>query len=328
MGRLAQVLRLIPPSSDPRVLVDIRTSDDAGVFRLTDEVALVQTVDFFTPVVDDPYTWGAIAAANSLSDVYAMGGTPITALNVAAFPPQSMDAEVMGRVLLGAADKCREAGVAVLGGHTVEDPQPKFGLSVTGIVHPDRVVTNAGAREGDILVLTKPLGTGFIISAIKKGLLPEDGYERAISCMGTLNRAASEAMTAVGVDAATDVTGYGLLGHLWEMCQGAGLGAEVWSANLPLLPYVRQVRAQGAGTRGPRQLFAHLGCHIDLPGDLDDCLRDVMADPQTSGGLLMAVPADREEALLAALRERGVPAATPVGRMTAGGRIRIVSGRP
>lgn len=324
MGRLAQVLRLVPPSTDPRVLVDIRTSDDAGVFRLTDDIALVQTVDFFTPVVDDPYLWGAISAANSLSDVYAMGGTPVTALNVAAFPPGLMDADTLGRVLLGAADKCREAGVAVLGGHTVEDAQPKFGLSVTGVVHPDRVVTNAGAREGDVLVLTKPLGTGFLVSAVKKGLLPADGYDRVVASMGTLNRAASEAMMAVGVDAATDVTGYGLLGHLWEMCLGAGLGAEVVVERLPVLPHVEAMRALGAGTRGPRQLYEHLGCHVDLPSDLEPWLRDLIADPQTSGGLLIAVAPGRAEALLAALHERGVDDAVAIGRMVGGDRIRVV----
>ncbi len=305
------------------MLVDTATSDDAGVFLIAPDLALVQTVDFFTPVVDDPYTWGAIAAANSLSDVYAMGGTPLTALNIAAFPLKEFSAEVIGAVLRGSGDKCREAGVAVLGGHTVDDPQPKFGLSVTGSVHPDRIVTNAGAREGDVLILTKPLGLGIVSSGIKAGCVDPALYEQAVRVMTTLNRAAAEAMLEVGVHAATDITGYGFLGHLAEMCKGAGLGAEVTAGSLPVLPRVAEIRARGATTRMPRQVYEFLGERVVLPAGIDEVTREILADPQTSGGLLIAVPAEREGALHEALQRRGVEDARTVGRLVEGGTITV-----
>lgn len=285
------------------------------------DMALVQTVDFFTPVVDDPYTWGAIAAANALSDVYAMGGTPLTALNVAAFPLKEIPAKVIGEVLRGSADKCREAGVAVLGGHTVDDPQPKFGLSVTGTIHPDRIVTNAGARAGDVLILTKPLGIGIATSGIRLGHTPPALYEAAVRVMTTLNRAAAEAMVEVGAHAATDVTGYGLIGHLSEMCRGAGLGAEIDVAALPVLPGIAEVRALGATTSAPKQTYGWLGDVVILPQGIDPLARELLADPQTSGGLLMAVAPELQGAMHEALARRGVEGARTVGRMTAGERI-------
>lgn len=316
MGELASVLKSIPPATDPRVLVDMRTSDDAGVYQLTDEIAIVQTVDFFTPLVDDPYMWGAIAATNALSDVYAMGGIPITALNITAFP-KSVPYEVLGEVLRGAADKCREAGVAILGGHTVEDESPKFGLAVTGTIHPKKVVTNATARAGDVLILTKPLGLGIVNSGVKKQVTPKPLYELAIKVMTTLNRAASEAMLEVGVNAATDVTGFAFLGHLSEMCLAANLGADISFSKLPILPGVAEVRAAGATTRVPKQLYRHLEGLVTLDAGLDDLQKELLADPQTSGGLLMSVPPEREAALHDALRKRGVEDARSVGTMTA-----------
>jgi selenide,water dikinase len=299
------------------------TSDDAGVFRISDDVALVQTVDFFTPVVDDPYTWGAIAAANSLSDVYAMGGTPITALNVAAFPLKEFPVSVIGDVLRGSSDKCVEAGVAVLGGHTVDDPQPKFGLSVTGTVHPDRIVTNAGARVGDVLILTKPLGLGITNSAIKMELVTPEQYELAVRVMTTLNRAASVAMMSVGVNACTDITGFGFLGHLAEMCAGAGIGAEVSFASLPLLPGLAELRERGATTRAPKQIYEFLGARVVLSDGLDKLQREILADPQTSGGLLISLPASHESLLHDALLREGVEGARTVGRLVAGETIRV-----
>jgi selenide,water dikinase len=328
MGQLAQVLRALPPPTDPRVLVGLSTSDDAGVFRLSESVALVQTVDFFTPVVDDPYAWGTIAAANSLSDVYAMGGRPLTALNVAAFPMKTLPLEILADVLRGAADKCGEAGVAVLGGHTVDDEVPKFGLSVTGVVDPKAIVTNAGARPGDVLVLTKPLGLGIVNSGIKQGHTPPALCEEAVRVMSTLNRDASEAMVEVGVDAATDVTGYGLIGHLWEMCRGADVGAELWLDALPLLPGVEEVRRRGATTSAPRQTYKHLGGVVELAAEVDDFHREILADPQTSGGLLIACPESRLAALLRALERRGVAERRAIGRIVDRPRIAVLAGRP
>jgi selenide, water dikinase len=306
------------------VLVDTRTSDDAGVYQLTDELALVQTVDFFTPLVDDPYLWGAIAATNALSDVYAMGGRPVTALNIAALPLNELSPEVVAAVMRGGHDKCAEAGVAVLGGHTVEDPQPKFGLSVTGVVHPKRILTNAGAQQGDKLVLTKPLGVGMISSGTKKGLTPPDLYERAVASMLTLNRAAAEAMNEVGVHAATDVTGFGLLGHLSEMCIGSGLGACIVTHDVPVFDGVEAVRRAGAATRCPRQVYAHLGERVQVAPEVSEFCREVLADPQTSGGLLIAVAPERLEALLESLKAHGVQTRAVIGQLEAGSVIRVI----
>lgn len=314
---------MLTPSTDPRVLVDTRTSDDAGVFRIAPDLALVQTVDFFTPVVDDPYTWGAIAAANSLSDVYAMGGIPITALNILAFPLSEVPIDVIGDVLRGAGDKCLEAGVAVLGGHTVDDPQPKFGLSVTGTVHPDRVITNAGARDGDVLVLTKPLGTGILASGIKQGIVTGGLYDEVVRVMSTLNKAAAEAMLEVGAHACTDVTGYGFIGHLSEMCAGAGLGAEVDAASLPRLPQIAEIRVAGATTSAPKKTYAFLGERVVMEESVDPLTRELLADPQTSGGLLIAVPPDQEHALHEVLRARGITSARTVARFVKGNTITV-----
>lgn len=320
MGELARVLRTLPAAVDPRVLVDMRTSDDAGVYLLSEDVALVQTVDFFTPVVDDPYTWGSIAATNALSDVYAMGGTPITALNITAFP-KTVSFDILAEVLRGAADKCREAGVAILGGHTVEDDTPKFGLAVTGTVHPRRIVTNTAAQAGDVLVLTKPLGLGIVNSGVKRQVTDARLYELAVKVMTTLNRSAAEAMLSVGVHAATDVTGFGFLGHLSEMCAAANLGAEVRFSQLPVLPGLAELRAAGATTRVPKQIYRYLGDRVRIDAGLDELQKEILADPQTSGGLLIALPAEREGALHAALRQHGVEGALTVGRMTAAGAI-------
>ncbi len=317
---LDEILAYLPPTPlDPRVLVGLDRPDDAGVVRLTDEIALVQTVDFFTPIVDDPYSWGRIAAVNALSDVYAMGGVPLSALNLVAWP-RSLDLALLGRVLEGGRSACEEAGVAVVGGHSVDDPEPKFGLAVTGTVHPDRFVTKVGGSPGDELVLTKPLGTGIVTHAIKHGDPSPEHVEAAVSVMGELNRAAAEAMLEVGVSAATDVTGFGLLGHLSQMLEGR-LDAELALADVPLLPGVLGMVADGIFPGGSERNRTAIAPFVDTSVTENETA--VLFDAQTSGGLLIAVPATRRDELLEALASRGARGST-IGRLTSGkGRIKV-----
>jgi selenide,water dikinase len=315
-------------------MVGFETSDDAAVYRLDDRTALLLTVDFFTPIVDDPYDFGRITAANALSDVYAMGGRPLTAMNLVAFPC-SLDPEVVAEVLRGGGDVCREAGAIVVGGHTIDDEEPKFGLSVLGVVEPDKVVRNVGVAPGDAFVLTKPLGTGIIGTALKRGLEDETSARAAIEWMATLNRAASEAMQEVGVSAATDVTGFGILGHLHEMLEGSGCAGEVVFESLPLLDGVLGYATQGVvpgRTADVITFAAEFAEWRDHPAPLgphapveDFAPWRVLCDPQTSGGLLIAVAPDRVERLVDALEARGVMHAV-IGHARAGaaGRVRIV----
>lgn len=290
-------------------MVGAGTRDDAAVYRLSEDVAIVQTVDVFTPVVDDPYAYGAIAAANSLSDVYAMGARPILALNVLAYPQGRLPLEVVARIVRGGADKMQEAGVAIGGGHSLDDPQPKFGYAVSGLAHPDRIVTNAGARPGDRLVLTKPLGIGVITTGIKRERSSEAAVAAATEVMLELNRAASEAMVAVGVHACTDVTGYGLLGHLHEMTEASRVDARVRLSAIPILEpawdLVRERVVPGGTYRNRRAAETYVRWHPEVSEEA----RLLLCDAQTSGGLLIAVPADRLPSLLEALRARGVRAA-------------------
>lgn len=293
------------------------TSDDAGVYRLSADTALVQTVDFITPVVNDPYDFGRIAAANSLSDVYAMGGRPLTALNVVCFPVKSMDKSVLKEILRGGLEKIHEAGAALVGGHSVEDPEIKYGLSVTGIVHPDRVLTNAGVRPGDALLLTKPLGTGILATAIKAGLASNEARVRAIETMATLNKKAAESMAAYPVNACTDVTGFGLLGHVLEMAQGSKAAISLISKNIPLLPEVLDLVQMGllpAGSFANRNFCSHL---VRFREAIDPLLLDILADAQTSGGLLISLPEKSALALLDDLRDKGVGDAAIIGRAAA-----------
>ena len=280
------------------MLVDHATGDDAGVFRLDERTALVQTVDFFTPVVDDPRAFGAIAAANALSDVYAMGGRPITALAIAAFPERDFPEEWGAEIVRGGAEKLREAGCALLGGHTVRDPEIKFGYAVTGLVDPARILTNAGGRAGQALVLTKPLGTGVVSTALKAGEAPEEAVAAATRQMATLNRQASESALARGVTGATDVTGFGLLGHAAALARESRLTLEIEAATLPLLPGALALapRFQAGGLAANRREFEPL---VEHRGDPGEALRALLYDPQTSGGLLLLVPATEVEALLA-----------------------------
>jgi selenide,water dikinase len=311
-------------TTDPAVLVGLETPDDAAVYRLSDDVALVQTVDFFTPIVDDPYDWGRVAAANALSDVYAMGGTPITALNLVGWP-RALGFELLGRVLDGGSDACAEAGVAIVGGHSVDDPEPKYGLAVTGTVHPDQIVRKAGAPAGCDLVLTKPLGTGIISSAIKEGKASEPTTRAAVATMTELNRAASEAMVHAGAAAATDVTGFGLIGHLLGMLD-EDVSAVLDFDAIPLLPDVVELARDGVYAGGSQRNLDSMRGLVDT-GDLDDARARVLFDAQTSGGLLIAVDPGRTEELLDDLRSNGVREAVEIGELVNGdGTVKVLRG--
>jgi selenide, water dikinase len=314
---LAQVLGGLPEIDDPNVLVGNATADDAGVYRLNDDLALVLTVDFFTPIVDDPRSFGRIAAANSLSDIYAMGARPLSALAIAAFPEEGLPVTILSEILRGGAEKAREAGISVIGGHTIKDPEPKYGLSVTGVVHPDRVVRNSTAKAGDLLVLTKPLGTGILTTARRRDLLRDEDLAAAVASMEMLNRAASEAMIETGVSAATDVTGFGLIGHLREVTTASGIGAEIDSAAVPLFDEVIDLAARGCAPGGTKtNLDQALSAGVTFADSVSPELRLGLCDAQTSGGLLIAVPEDRAERLLGELAKRGVEAAAVIGRIT------------
>jgi len=305
---LGQVLRRIPHLEHPDVLGGYQTADDAGVYRISDDLALVQTVDFFPPIVDDPFTYGAIAAANSLSDIYAMGAKPLSALNILGFPRKKLSVEVVEIILRGAVEKAREADCPIIGGHSIDSPEPFFGLSVTGAVHPGRFITNGGGRPGDSLVLTKPIGTGILTTASKAGLISDELNGLAIEVMNTLNRAASEAMLAAGAHACTDVTGFGLLGHLHEMCRASGLGAEIIAADVPLIdPSVTQLAAEGITTQLSN--FYQAAEFADYDSALPEELRIVLCDPQTSGGLLVAISQNKVGILLDALSDYKLQAA-------------------
>ena len=314
---LAVVLRRLhhlAPVQAPGIVVGLGTSDDAGVYRVSDDLYLVQTVDFFTPIVDEPGDWGRISAANALSDVYAMGGTPLTALTVAAWPREALPLEMLGDVLEGGAAVLEEAGCALLGGHTVDDPEPKYGLAVTGVVHPDDLVTNAAARPGDVLMLTKPVGTGVVATAIKRQEATVEERDAAVASMTTLNAGAGRAMRRVGVTAATDVTGFGLLGHLGEVLRASGVSATVDAAAVPLLPGVEALVKRGVVPGGTVRNLDSVS-RITSFGGLEEWRRMVLADAQTSGGLLIAVDAPLAGALLQALADEGVTGWT-IGRIT------------
>lgn len=302
-------------STDPSLLVGLETPDDAAVYRVGPDVAMVQTVDFFTPVVDDPFDWGRIAAANAFSDVYAMGADPATALNLVGWP-RSLDFAVLGRVLEGAGSVCEEAGVSVVGGHSVDDPEPKFGLAVTGFVHPDRIVRKIGARPGDRLVLTKPLGMGIISSAIKEGAATAELAKRATDVMTSLNAAAAEAMASAEASAATDVTGFGLIGHLLQMLNGS-VSAQLELSRVPVLGDAFDLARRGILPGGSRRNYeSHRHFFEDV--GLDDAQRAVLFDAQTSGGLLIAIERDKAAGLVDDLRAKGVSDAAVIGHLEEG----------
>jgi selenide,water dikinase len=303
------VLSFLPQTRDPNLLVGTETHDDAGVYRLAPDLAIVQTLDFFPPVVDDPFVYGQIAAANALSDVYAMGGRPVTAMNLVGFPDDKLPMELLGRILAGGADRCVAAGCTIVGGHTVRDAEVKFGLSVTGTVHPDRVVTNAGARPGDLLVLTKPLGTGFVTTAAKRQQCPPEVLDAACAGMTRLNDTAAAAMLAVGVRAATDITGFGLAGHGRELADGAGVTLRLRLRDLPLIAGIDRLDVSKFRTRAVKSNREYTEAVTRFDGAADEFRRDFLYDPQTSGGLLMCVPPDRVPELVQRLTADGVTAA-------------------
>ena len=321
------MLRHLPSVGDARVLVDAATRDDAAVFRLSDDRALVATVDFFTPIVDDAADWGAIAAANALSDIYAMGGTPLFALNLVGWPREQLPFDRLGDVLRGASEVTERARCLMLGGHSIDTVEPLFGMAVVGEVHPDRMLTNAGACAGDVLVLTKPLGTGILATALKRDALLEAGMAEAVRCMTTLNDGAARAATRVGVSAATDITGFGLLGHLGHMLAASRLAAEVVFEALPLLPHAWNLASRGF-VPGGTQRNLEAATLVEWADDVGPVDRLLCADAQTSGGLLLAVPTEHQTALLEALREEGTPAAAVIGRLVAGeaGRVAVRRG--
>lgn len=310
--------------SDPNLIMGLEHSEDAGVYKLTEELAMVQTVDFFTPVVDDPYQFGQIAVANSLSDVYAKGGRPLTALNIVCFPIRDMDVSVLRETLRGGLDKMHEAEVVLVGGHSVEDKEFKYGLSVTGVVHPSRVIPNTGCREGDKLILTKPLGVGIINTGIKGGLATPESVEQAVQCMSALNRKASELMQATTVHACTDITGFGLLGHACEMIEGTEVGMVIHATAVPFLAEAKGLAEIGiipGGMYRNRDFRLHM---VDLEPGVPEVLSVIMFDPQTSGGLLMSLAADEADALLAAMHAEGLTDAAIIGEVVGEPKGRIV----
>lgn len=320
---MAQVLRHLPPVSDPRFLAKI--GDDAVVYRLSDELAIVQSIDYITPVVDDPYTFGQVAAANALSDIYATGAMPVFALNLLGYPARSLPLAHAEQILLGAAAKAAEAGVAVAGGHSIEDHAPKYGMAVTGFVHPDRLVGKAGGRPGDVLFLTKPLGSGILSTALDQGLVPAEWAARIVPVMTALNRDAAAAMVEVGASACTDVTGFGLLGHLHELARAGGVSAVVQAGQVPVVEGTWELAAQGAISTGTRNNARYLAECLVWDTEVTEQQRLVLCDAQTSGGLLIAVPRERREEMAAALQRAGCLATAEIGALKAGapGTIRI-----
>ncbi len=320
---LERVLADLPLPDDANVLVGLNTADDAAVYKIDDTTAVVQTVDFFTPIVDSPYHFGAIAAANAFSDIYAMGGKPLFALNIVGFPSNRLPMEVLGEILRGAQDKAKDAGVAIVGGHTIDDTEPKFGLAVTGLIHPQKILTNSAARPGDVLILTKPLGLGILTTALKRGLVDAETTAEAIATMATLNRVAAESLAGFPVHACTDITGFGLLGHLKEMVAASGVDAEIVADDVPVLPRARDFVTAGVVPGGTVNNMQFVSEVVDWQPDIPKTLRTILCDAQTSGGLLIAIAQESAGALLARLAKNGVEHASQVGIITSAGEGRI-----
>jgi selenide,water dikinase len=316
---MAQVLRHLPvfnrAERDPKLLVGAESFDDAGVYEVTESLALVQTVDFFPPVVDDPYTYGRIAAANAISDVYAMGGTPKTALNLVAFPDDKLPMSVLAKILEGGEERAKAAGVCTLGGHTIRDVEIKFGMAVTGFVDPKFMTTNAAAKPGDVLFLTKPLGTGFVTTAHKREKCPPEAYEAAVRSMVELNRSAADAGRELGVRSATDITGYGLAGHAFEMAQGSNVTIKIDLASLPILEGALPLAKKGFLTRASKTNREYVGDNLRVDGVPDPVLIEFFFDAQTSGGLVLAVPAANAASAESVLKRFGTLCASQVGRV-------------
>jgi len=301
--------------TDPNLIVGLDRADDAGVYKVTDDIAIIQTVDFFTPIVDDPYWFGQIAAANALSDVYAMGGVPKTAMNLVAFPLKDMDISILRQIIQGGLDKMKEAGVVLVGGHSVEDKELKYGLSVTGFIHPDRVLTKKNFKAGDRLILTKPLGTGIINTAIKGGLASEEIIEFVTGLMATLNRDAAEIMNDYPVHACTDITGFGLLGHLAEMVVDSNYGIEIWSEKIPVIPKALEYAGIGLVPAGAYKNREFRELMIDFAASVDRLIQDILFDPQTSGGLLICVEKESADDMVKNLKINGINDAAVIGEV-------------
>lgn len=305
----------LPKFESDRLLVGLDTSDDAAVYKLNEDIALIQTLDFFTPIVDDPYYFGQIAAANALSDVYAMGGVPLIALNIVAFP-NCLPVEVLGEILRGGADKVKEAGALLVGGHSIEDNEPKYGLSVTGTVHPDKVLANATAKPGDVLILTKPVGLGILNTCIKEELLDQSLVDEAIRVMATLNKVAGELMIEVGANACTDITGFGLIGHALEMAEGSKVSIEIDSHKVPVMAGAIENAKMGLVPAGTYKNREYAGKRVWMDPSLSEVMSDVLYDPQTSGGLLISLEPERAEILEKMYAEKLQTAFARVGRVT------------
>ena len=299
-------------------------ADDAGVYKVTDDLAIIQTVDFFTPIVDDPYWFGQIAAANALSDVYAMGGVPKTAMNLVAFPIKDMDISVLRQIIQGGLDKMKEAGVVLVGGHSVEDKELKYGLSVTGFIHPDRILTKKNLKTGDRLILTKPLGTGIINTAIKGGLASREIIETVTRLMATLNKDAAEIMSNYPVHACTDITGFGLLGHIAEMIIDTGFSVTLTSKTIPIIPETLEYAEMGLVPAGTYKNREFRECMVDFAPSVDRLVQDVLFDPQTSGGLLICVDRENADGLLEKLKEKGMANAAIIGDVATEPKERII----
>jgi selenide,water dikinase len=323
-GYLFPLLKLLPPITDANVLIGSATADDAAIYKLNDDLALVLTTDFFTPIVDDPYDFGAVAATNALSDIYAMGGKPLTALSLVGFPDASLPVEVLGDILRGGADKAAEAGIAIVGGHTIKTDEPIFGLAVVGTVRPDKVLANDKAQPGDMLVLTKPIGLGIITTASKNSEDKLGAIGQAITLMKTLNRAAAEAITRVGAHALTDITGFGLLGHLRNVVVASKVSAQVYLNRVPVLPAAWEYVRAGIAPGGTHANLRFLAESVSYAPDMTKEEQLMLCDAQTSGGLLAAVAPDRVKPLVEALRAGGVPEAAVIGKIQAGNPGRIM----
>ena len=306
----------LPKFDDADLIVGIETADDAGVFRLRPDLAVVNTVDFFPPIVDDPYTFGQVAAANAMSDIYAMGAEPKTALNIVCFPKGKMDIQVLGEILKGGAEKVREAGAVVVGGHSIIDEEIKYGMAITGVIHPDRIIRNVGIQEGDALILTKPLGTGIITTALKKGKAPKESIQAAISSMLSLNKIAAKIMRGYPVHACSDITGYGLMGHALEMASGSSVTLILESAKLPILQRAPRLAEKGYLTGGCKRNRDYLKDKTTIDKTIREGLVETALDPQTSGGLLIALAQKRAPRLVEELQDNGVKAAAVIGYAT------------
>lgn len=317
-GALDKALCGLDLPVDPNLLVGLDQADDAGVYRVSDDLALVQTIDFFPPMVDDPYSFGQIAAANALSDIYAMGGIPKTAMNIVAFPAKTMDISILRAIIEGGIDKMREAGVVLVGGHTVEDSELKYGLSVTGYIHPKRILTKKNLQTGDLLILTKQLGTGIVATAIKAGLADQGLIDKVTLSMATLNRDAALTMQDFPVHACTDITGFGFLGHLAEMVACSGHGVRVKVENIPMYPEALEWAAMGLIPAGAYNNRSFRGAFVDFSADVPQKVQDLLFDPQTSGGLLIAVVAKEAARLVETLKAKGIESAAIVGEVISG----------